>query len=196
MVPREGHPHVFPAPFSTCIAALSSRLKIQTFSMKTVLFLRHAKSDWDADFEHDHERPLNKRGRRAADQVGRYLAEVEQVPDLLLSSTAVRARTTLERAREAGAWPARPHQLTRDLYGASPAAVLALIHAQPETAASLLLVGHEPTWSETVGRLVGDADVRMPTAALARVDCYVDRWQDVRMGAGQLIFLLPPKLLP
>lgn len=167
--------------------------------MKTLLFLRHGKSDWDADYGHDHERPLKKRGRKAARAVGRFLTETDQAPNSVVTSTAVRARETLTSALEAGGW-ACPVRATETLYEATPADVRREIQAEPDGAERLLLVGHEPTWSETIGRLIGAspgdaARVRFPTAALARVDVDVARWAEVDFGWGELIWLLPPRLL-
>lgn len=162
--------------------------------MKTLLFLRHGKSDWDADFEHDHERPLKKRGTKASRQMGRFLAAAGPLPDRIVTSTAVRARTTAALAKEAGGWTA-PVRETRALYEAGPQDLLREIHAEDDAAETLLLVGHEPTWSATVGHLIGGGDVRMPTAAMARVDVDVARWAEVRFGGGLLIWLVPPKAI-
>ena len=162
--------------------------------MKTLLFLRHGKSDWSADFEHDHERPLKKRGVKAAKRMGQFLAQAGPVPDRVVTSTAVRAKTTAELAKEAGGWGA-PLRETRALYEAGPEDLLREVRAEADDAETLMLVGHEPTWSSTVSRCIGGGDVRFPTAALARVDFDVERWADVAFGRGQLIWLLPPKAL-
>ena len=163
--------------------------------MKTILILRHAKSDWNADFRYDHERPLNKRGRKAAQAVGRYLAATDQVPERVITSSAVRARETLALVLEAGAWTSEVRE-TDALYEATLSDVLREVQAAPDEAERLLLVGHEPTWSETVSELIGDAQVRFPTATIARIDLDVGRWADVRWGGGELVWLIPPKLLP
>ena len=162
--------------------------------MKTLLFLRHGKSDWDADFSHDHERPLNKRGRKAAKRMGRFLAESGLLPDRIATSTAVRARTTLDLFVEAGGIEA-PVRETRALYLAGPNDLLREIRAEDDAADVLLLVGHQPGWGETVGLLVGEASVRFPTAALARVDVDVASWTEVAFGRGELVWLVPPKAL-
>ena len=73
--------------------------------MRQLLVLRHGKSDWDADYRGDHERPLASRGRRAAAAVGRFLAAAGPMPDRVLSSSAVRALSTVRLAAEAGRWP-------------------------------------------------------------------------------------------
>lgn len=163
--------------------------------MKTLLFLRHGKSDWDAGHAHDAERPIKKRGRKDARRVGRFLARTDQLPGLILCSPALRARQTLEHAGLGGGWPEIDIRVTDALYEAVPEALLAEIRAAPDDVDVLMLVGHEPAWSETVGRLVGGAQVRMPTAAVARVDVDAARWQDAAFGRGTLAWLLPPRLL-
>jgi phosphohistidine phosphatase len=162
--------------------------------LKHLYLLRHGKSDWGADHEGDHERPLAKRGRRAAEVVGRFLADLEQVPDEVLSSSAVRARTTAELSATAGGWKT-PIRVLPELYEATPDTLLAEIRRQGEKHSRLLLVGHEPVWSETAGLLVGRAQIKMVTATLARIDFGVDRWSEVDFGRGLLCWLVTPKLL-
>lgn len=162
--------------------------------MKTVIFFRHGKSDWDAAFDHDHQRPLSKRGRRAARTMGRFLTDAGQVPDRIVTSSAVRAQETLKQARKAGGWN-HPERVAQALYEAEPDAVLEEIRKAPDDANALLLVGHEPTWSETISRLVGGGRVRVPTAAMARVDMEAGYWSEAAFGEGQLSWLVPPRLL-
>jgi phosphohistidine phosphatase len=163
--------------------------------MKTLIFFRHAKSDWDADFDSDHERPLAGRGKKAADAMGRMLAGIGQVPDAVYTSTAVRAHDTLRRAMKAGAWEVRSVVATEALYETHEQGVLAQVRKLSDEYESVMLVGHEPTWSSTVGRLVGNAEVRFPTAAMARIDFDLDYWRDVAFGQGVIIWLLPPRLI-
>lgn len=162
--------------------------------MKTVLLLRHGKSDWDADYGRDHERPLATRGTKDAKRMGRFLAAAGPLPDLCVTSTAVRARTTLALAHEAGGWSA-PVVETDVLYGCSPHDVLRVITATDDGIDTLLLAGHEPTWSETVEDLMGGGTVRMPTAALACLDFNADAWQRVGWGRGVLRWLVIPRAL-
>jgi phosphohistidine phosphatase len=162
--------------------------------MRTLQLLRHGKSDWGAGAA-DHERPLNDRGRRAADAVGRYVAETGQVPDRVLTSSATRAHTTAERAIAAGRWDVELLVLD-DLYLPSVDGVLTVVAEHGGDAGTLLVVGHEPTWSGLVGHLTS-AVVRYPTAALAVVDLLVSRWDEVDLGVrGELRAFLPPRLLP
>jgi len=162
--------------------------------MKNVYLLRHAKSDWSSDYSTDHERPLSKRGRRAAATVGRFLTAVDQAPQAVVTSTAVRARTTVELAAGAGGWGC-PVRQEAELYGGSTDQVLAAIRSAPAEADRLVLAGHEPTWSTSVERLTGGGSVKMVTAAVARIDLAVESWDEAALGTGTLIWLVTPKLL-
>jgi CHAD domain-containing protein/phosphohistidine phosphatase SixA len=165
-----------------------------TARVKTLLLLRHGKSDWDAKYGADHVRPLANRGKRAASLMGRYLARLDQVPDQVVCSSAVRAKETLRLAAEAGGWSC-PVTVAEELYQASPGRVLELIRDTKDSVSRVLLVGHEPTWSLLAGRLIGKARVEFPTAAMARIDLPVARWGDAGFGKGILVWLVTPKLL-
>lgn len=162
--------------------------------MKTMLWMRHGKSDWDTSYGADHERPLSKRGVEAARTMGAAISRAGLAPDRVLSSTAVRARTTAELAMEGGGWSA-PVRHERGLYEGPASRVLELVRQTDDGADILLVAGHEPTWSSAVSLLVGGGEVRMVTAAVACVTCDVPTWSSVREGRGQLLWLLPPKLL-
>ena len=162
--------------------------------MRTVLVLRHGKSDWDEDHGIDRERPLAPRGVEAAKTIGRFLARAEQVPDRVFTSPAVRAHDTVKIAAAAGEWPC-PVEVRDRLYDASPADVLEVLRASPDAAERVLLAGHEPTCSAFVGELTGGAAVKFPTAAVARIDLEVGSWTEVAFGNGVLVWLVPPRLL-
>lgn len=162
--------------------------------MKTLLVLRHGKSDWQAEYGVDHDRPLAKRGIKAAASMGRFLELTGQRPQLVLTSTATRAAETVRLAAGAGRWDC-PVQSTRRLYEAASDGVLDILQGQDDRRDLILTAGHEPTCSELVSRLVGGAEVRFPTAAMARVDFAVGRWTEISFGHGQLIWLVTPKLL-
>lgn len=162
--------------------------------MRRLILIRHGKSDWDADFPHDHERPLSKRGRRAARAMGLFLEGTGNRPQAVLSSTAVRARTTVELAAEAGGWNLEP-RLTRKLYSGGGNAVIEEIQAAEDHAEVLLVAGHQPTWSLTCSLLIGGGELRYPTAAACCMSFPVDSWRQVRPGGGELLWFVPPKLI-
>ena len=162
--------------------------------MKTILLLRHGKSDWAADHAEDHDRPLNERGRHAAAAMGKLLARLAQVPDRVLTSDAVRAHDTALRAAKAGRWSC-PLDVAPEFYASDPVTVLNRVRQARDDATSLLLVGHEPTWSALAALLIGGGTLRFPTAGLARIDLDVTDWREVAEGRGVLVWFLIPRLV-
>ncbi len=163
--------------------------------MKTVLVLRHAKSDWKADYVGDHDRPLALRGRKASARIGRFLARVGPVPDLTICSTAVRTRETLERVMRAGDFPSLDVRYDQSLYMATYDQMKSCISAVPDEIGTVMVVGHEPTTSLFAGQLIGGASLRFPTAALARIDLNVSHWSSCRTGVGTLEWFVIPRIL-
>jgi phosphohistidine phosphatase len=163
--------------------------------MRGLLLLRHAKSDWHADYGDDSGRPLNRRGQKAAKAMGQFLAGAEPLPDAAITSPAVRAADTLRLAMKAGGWSC-PVRTASGLYGAGVSGLVAEIRKEPIATQVLLAVGHEPTWSEATTAFIGGGRVRFPTAALVRVDFDVDRWEDVAPDTGVLAWLVTPRSLP
>jgi phosphohistidine phosphatase len=153
--------------------------------------MRHAKSDWGGHTA-DHDRPLNGRGRASAEVMGRVLSRMGQVPQLIYSSTAVRARTTAELAAGAGAWDA-DIELVPDLYGASPSSVLDVVGGTPRPIRCLMVVGHQPTWGDLVEALTG-ARVPFKTASVIGIDLAILEWGNVHSGRAELAFALSPRL--
>ncbi len=158
--------------------------------VKTLLLMRHGKSDWEADYDADHERPLNKRGVRSAKVMGEVLAERGLDPQAVISSTAVRARTTAELAAEAGGWRG-PLTLDRRLYEAAPSTVIEVASAAGNVD-RLMLVGHQPTWGATVHRLT-DEFVEVKTATVVVIEADLESWVELSPGMGRLIEVLNPR---
>ncbi len=154
--------------------------------------MRHAKSDWEADYSADHNRPLNDRGIKSARLMGRVLAARDEVPQVVISSTAVRARATAELAIEAGGWQSQL-LLDRDLYESGPAGVLDVAAGAPDVE-RLMLVGHQPTWSMLVAQLTGER-VEMKTATVSVVEFDLDSWAAVTGATGTLSEVLHPRSL-
>ena len=158
----------------------------------SLILFRHAKSDWDASYQTDHNRPLAHRGVKAAQQMGTILSDSGKLPDLVICSTATRARQTLELASTAGNWNCDV-QFSDDLYEATAKNLISLLQQVSSSVNSLMLVGHEPTWSSLTSMLIGGGNIRFPTAAMARIDFYYNDWRSVDIGSGQLRWLLQPK---
>lgn len=163
--------------------------------MKTILLLRHGKSDWDANYVGDHQRPLSLRGEKAAAKVGRFLAKSSQVPELVLCSTALRTTQTLDYAMSAGEWENVSVVSDNTIYLASYEQLVSCIASVSDEIDRVMLVGHEPTTSLLAGQLIGGASIRFPTAAIARIDLNVEHWKSCRSGIGTLMWHVVPKML-
>lgn len=162
--------------------------------MKTLLVLRHAKSSWRDTGLADHDRPLNKRGQRDAPRMGRLLSQQDLVPDLIISSSAVRARKTAQLAIEAMDYDGEL-RLERELYAADPEAYLDALQALPDAFERVMVIGHNPGLEELIEMLTGDWQ-RLPTAALAQVELELDTWQDLSEETpGRLVHLWLPREL-
>lgn len=147
-------------------------------TMKTLLLLRHAKSSWNNPALDDHERPLNERGRRDGPRMGQLMREQGLIPDVVISSDAVRARLTAEAVVEAARY-AGEILLDPRLYLASPADILSLLRTVAEKADTVMIVGHNPGLEELVALLTGERR-DLPTAALARIVLPIDQWRDLK----------------
>ena len=160
--------------------------------MKLLLLLRHAKAQREPAAD-DAARPLSPEGEEAAVRMGRFLAAAGIRPQALLTSPAVRARDTLVRVAAAAGW--ETPQRERPFYETTPAGVLASLRELPSEVEVALAVGHEPTWSETASRLIGGGSLKLATGAVAAVGLDIQGWGELSGGRGELLWLLPPKLL-
>lgn len=163
--------------------------------MKTILLLRHAKSSWkDPDLD-DHDRPLNKRGKREAPRMGQLLKEEGLLPDFIVSSSAKRAWRTAECAALHSGYRGEI-RVTSELYEAPPARIRQVIQATPDAVSRLLLVGHNPGLEELLEQLAG-AYTPLSSGALAWVQLPLEAWDELdEATAGELIRVWQPRELP
>lgn len=145
--------------------------------MRTLLLMRHAKSSWDDPRLDDHDRPLNKRGLRDAPRMGTFLRHQDLVPDRIVTSSAVRAVATAELVGQSCGFD-DPLTVTDELYHAAAEDWRQQIRQLPDGKALVLCVGHNPGLEDVLAGWVGHY-VRMPTAAIARLDFDDPTWSDV-----------------
>jgi phosphohistidine phosphatase len=156
--------------------------------------MRHAKSSWQDATLADHDRPLNRRGNRAAPRMAAFLHALQLWPDRILTSSATRARSTADVFVN---WPESAVTLRIDdrLYLASAKEVIRIVAAQGDSAEVLMVVGHNPGLEELVERLSGGYE-RLPTAAVAVLRLPINRWEEVNEATrGHLEAVYRPKEL-
>lgn len=143
---------------------------------KTLLLLRHAKSSWKQTDLADHDRPLKRRGQNAALRMGRLMQEESLIPDVVLCSTAVRARQTAELVLQQ-CRPLPPISFLDDLYHAEPDQIARILSQIEKTIDCVLVIGHNPGLEEFCSRMT-ETTVVMPTAALAKITTSMADWNE------------------
>jgi phosphohistidine phosphatase len=176
--------------------------------MLTLILLRHAKSSWDEPGLSDFKRPLAKRGKKAAPEIGAALKRLGLRPDLILCSGAERARQTLALVLpELG--PQSPPVVYDDaLYMALPDGLLTGLHKikpdyEGKSPKCVMMVGHNPGFEEFALLLAGDGPAdelgrlseKFPTASAAVIVFDAERWSQVEPALGRLNHFLTPKRL-
>ncbi|MGI8978533.1 MAG: SixA phosphatase family protein [Pirellulaceae bacterium] len=162
--------------------------------MKTLLLMRHAKSSWKDESLDDHDRPLNKRGKRDAPRMGELLRDQQLVPDYVLCSSARRARKTAECVAFAAGVRGET-RITSELYMAPPAKLLEVLAQTSESFNSVLLIAHNPSLEELFERLTGQSRA-FSTAAIAHLQLSIDSWNAVTSNApAALIDFWQPRSL-
>lgn len=152
--------------------------------MKTLLLLRHAKSSWKDGDQHDHDRPLNKRGKRDAPRMGQLLRDEGLLPDLIVVSSARRARKTAEHVIQASSYRGET-RITGDLYEAGADQLRQVVAALPDSCGTALLIGHNPGLEELLEGLTG-AYTPLSTAALAKLELPIGAWPEILSAKGTL----------
>lgn len=158
--------------------------------MKTLILMRHAKSDWGDLRLSDHARPLNKRGRRSATALGQWLRAQGLAPDQILCSSATRAQETCARL----ALPGAP-DLLDSLYMAEPEQMLTELRRA--TGATVLVIGHNPGIADFARALVTEPPRHnrfddYPTGATLVVGFKIAAWPDLMPGTGTVQHFITP----
>lgn len=163
--------------------------------MKTLLILRHAKSDWNNANLSDHERPLNARGKQEAPRIGELLKTEHLVPDLIMSSTAERALATAELVALSSGYDQEILTNGR-LYEATYTTCLQELGKLPDTYQRVMIVAHNPGLSDLVTHLTSQPHA-LATATLAHLELPINQWQELGTAVkGKLLHLWQPKHLP
>ncbi len=161
--------------------------------MKILILLRHAKSDWHSAAQTDFERPLNARGEKAAPLMGQRLIKRGCSPERLISSPAKRAMQTAKKVAKEIDYPERQIEYREEIYEASRKCLLRLVQELHDRDGSVLLVGHNPGFSQLGEWLCPEAPDWLPTCGLLEFELPIDDWAQVTEGCAQLQYFDYPK---
>lgn len=160
--------------------------------MKMLYVIRHAKSSWSEPGLDDFDRPLNDRGRADAPEMARRMKEKGIHPDLIISSTALRARKTAHMFAETLGYPAEKIVLKPDLYETDIDTVFDVVRQIDPDASQVLLFGHNPTFTYFVNDLASARIDNIPTCGIAAI-AVNGSWKEVKEQSGSLVWFDYPK---
>lgn len=161
--------------------------------MKTVYFIRHAKSSWSDMSLSDFDRPLNKRGKRDAPLMAQKLHEMGVKPDAIVSSTANRAITTARHFATVLGIEKRDIIKTPSIYEAYYKTVLDIVQNQSNKLKTILVFGHNPAFTSVANSFNGEYIANVPTCGIVKVTADVDNWEDFNEETGNLEAFYYPK---
>lgn len=160
--------------------------------MPELLILRHAKSSWDDPHLRDFDRPLNKRGAKAAPEMGQRLKEYGWLPQAVLSSPARRAWLTIEEVAASLDFPQEDIIRENRIYNADLPELRRILQEQPQSCHKLLLCGHNPGLTELFNDLCDHWWENLPTAGMALLQ-WPGSWQQLPYHQAQLLWHASPR---
>ena len=161
--------------------------------MKRLVVVRHAKSSWKDPGLRDFDRPLNKRGKTDAPEMGRRLARRSLIPDRLLASPARRAIRTAEIIAGAIGFPAGRITRMDRLYGAGVADLLGILQRLDDAEQTVFLVGHNPGLTDLINSICSTFLDNLPTCGLFCADFEISSWKEIDRRRGRCVFMDFPK---
>jgi phosphohistidine phosphatase len=165
--------------------------------MKKLYLVRHAKSSWDNPHQPDFERPLNKRGKKDAPRMAKRLKEKRVTPDIMITSTAVRAMDTCKEFAKILDFEKDKIKATRNLYHANEDQILLTLKELKDLPGDdeevVLLFGHNPGLTEFANALLNTYIDNIPTCGVVAATLKINKWKDAEFGCGKLDFFDFPK---
>ncbi len=161
--------------------------------MKNLYLIRHAKSDWNDESKSDFDRGLNRRGEKAILTMAKALKEKKVMPDIILSSSAKRAKLTAKGlAKEIGY--SGEIKYIDALYMAEPETIQGFIKDVNDKYDTLFVVGHNPETTELSNILTDNYIDNVPTLGIVALKLPIDDWKEFKIGKGKMQFFIYPKM--
>ena len=160
--------------------------------MKTLVLVRHGAAEHSRSAGGDLERPLTPRGKTDSAQVADHFNEYGLSVNTILSSPALRAKITANYFADLAELPVR---IDERIYEADVSELLDVVQEADDLHETILLVGHNPGFSEFLRLLLDREHDAMPTASLAIINMDVEEWVDVIAGSGELEWYIDPKII-
>lgn len=163
--------------------------------MKTLYVVRHAKSSWEEYGLSDHDRPLLPIGKKKTRRIVNFLKDNNVTPDLLKSSTASRALGTARIIAQGLGYPEDKIEEEANLYHASSESIFDELYVLPDTIDSVMIFGHNPTFTYFVNKFVSPPIDNLPTSGVVSVTFETDEWEKIGMVDFKVNFVVTPRML-
>lgn len=161
--------------------------------LKTICFIRHAKSSWDDISLADHDRPLNKRGKRDAPMMAEKMEKLGIKPDYILCSTARRAKDTARHFIKTFELKESDVRYEGNLYGAGPDDVIRIVRTVPDDKKSVFVFGHNPTLTILANTFAGVQIDNVPTCGVFKAKTMVESWKSFDPAQAAFVAFYYPK---
>jgi phosphohistidine phosphatase len=163
--------------------------------MKTLYIVRHAKSSWDYPGLPDYERPLLEAGKRKTEKIIDYLIRQDTKPDLILSSHAVRAKETAALIAKGLSYPEDKIQILTMIYQGNIEDLFKLIVGLPSEINSVMMVGHNPTFTSLANHFLAESIDWLPTSGVVCIEFKTEKWENIIGAEKRTKFVISPKLI-
>jgi phosphohistidine phosphatase len=161
--------------------------------MKKLILVRHAKSSWDNPDLTDFERTLNKRGKRDAEFMSKLISSKIEKPDLIISSPAVRAKSTAKYFAEAFNYDFNQINFSDNIYFNGSKYIVEIIKKVDSYIKSLMVVGHNPDITSLSSYFSGQFFDNIPTCGVICLDFAIEDWEAIEKENAQIVFFEYPK---
>ncbi len=161
--------------------------------MKKLYIIRHAKSSWETEGLHDIERPLNERGEKDAALMGKQLVKNKIIPDILITSPALRAFTTARIIADALNFDKNKMIISNALYFGDEESIIGLIRSFGPEVETAFIFGHNPTFSHLASALCADFRSELPTCGMVCLAFNTGSWMLIEKQSGKLVSYDYPK---
>lgn len=165
--------------------------------MKTVYFVRHAKSSWQELGLSDHKRGLLPKGEKKTKKISVWLKNNNEVPDLIITSSATRAKKTAKIIAKNLNIPKEKIIVNDNLYHGGMEEILTALYSLPNKVNNIMIVGHNPTMTDVVNYYLSDDDqlINFPTSAVASISFFTDKWENISIAKSKVNFVMFPSKL-
>lgn len=156
--------------------------------------MRHGKSSWAESDQRDFDRPLKKRGIKEAALVAEQMVKSGIQPDVIISSPANRAKSTAILVAQAIDYPLENLEFEQVIYGAGLYDILKLVARTSDSANTIMLFGHNPTFTDVANHF-GNPIFNLPTCGCVGFDYDIEQWNEVNTASVSDSFQIIPSEL-